>query len=703
MTTKKRPFGCNLADFGVLNAVEQRLLRDSAAGKPTVIAPIKNDPASRPSRRTSTNTVRAEFIRFLALGGDDENPVHEKGVHLHGAWIAGKLDLSGATCPASLALSSCRFEKSPVFSRARVLGSLVLSGSRLPGFFGDSLICEHDFRFAGGAKATGEFRLLGAQIGGQLDFSNTTIRGARRAMNGEIEYGNAIHADGATTKSDLILSPNFSAVGAVRFLGAHIGGQLQGTGATVSGITAKKRGETEYEYKFEYALNAQGIYVKDMVFLDDGFSAVGGVHLAGARIDSNLEFGGAKLFGKKEEKLFEQTAEKEGEIIYGNALQAEGLVVRGSVALNEDFTAVGTVRLLGAVLDGNLRCKNARFEGVRKSRNGAAVISARAFLADGMVVRGAFFVTNLVPPLYKASLSSARAGRLIDDVSSWGEEIVLDGFKYNTLAGAASTQASVRLAWLDKQRAAHTGQDGSGTEFRPQPWRQLIKVLREMGHKEDARRVAIALEDRLRQAGLVGQPPDHPLVWRWLYQTVSRTGHWLLGKLTAYGYRPQLLLLWIFGVWLACAASYWALAVEGAFAPTSIPIIQNAAYAACWPEEDMPKFKNSVTGQDVELKPGQRIGNWYVCDKLPDAYPHLNPLMYSLDVLLPPVNLNQANSWGPLSPTSSTEWFEIDHVQKADVWKLVARLVFWSETMFGWLVTGLLVAMLTGVVKRTED
>src|SRR5262245_57054998 len=31
--------------------------------------------------------VRASFLRFLALGGDADTPVHEKGVRLYGAFI----------------------------------------------------------------------------------------------------------------------------------------------------------------------------------------------------------------------------------------------------------------------------------------------------------------------------------------------------------------------------------------------------------------------------------------------------------------------------------------------------------------------------------------------------------------------------------------------------------------------------------------
>jgi hypothetical protein len=33
------------------------------------------------------NRVRADFLRFLMLGGDKDAPIHEKGVQLQGAWM----------------------------------------------------------------------------------------------------------------------------------------------------------------------------------------------------------------------------------------------------------------------------------------------------------------------------------------------------------------------------------------------------------------------------------------------------------------------------------------------------------------------------------------------------------------------------------------------------------------------------------------
>ena len=54
--------------------------------------------------------VRAGFLRFLAQGGDEFAPVHERALELHGAYVAEDLDLSGCTIPQPLLLRSCYFE-----------------------------------------------------------------------------------------------------------------------------------------------------------------------------------------------------------------------------------------------------------------------------------------------------------------------------------------------------------------------------------------------------------------------------------------------------------------------------------------------------------------------------------------------------------------------------------------------------------------
>jgi hypothetical protein len=72
---------------------------------------------------------------------------------------------------------------------------------------------------------------------------------------------------------------------------------------------------------------------------------------------------------------------------------------------------------------------------------------------------------------------------------------VLDRCRYGAFTGSAPVDALTRLVWLGLQEPARWG-----IEFWPQPYEQLAKVLREMGHGGDARTVLIEKERLQRKA-----------------------------------------------------------------------------------------------------------------------------------------------------------------------------------------------------------
>jgi hypothetical protein len=81
-------------------------------------------------------------------------------------------------------------------------------------------------------------------------------------------------------------------------------------------------------------------------------------------------------------------------------------------------------------------------------------------------------------------------GAIWDDEPSWPGQgsLDLDGFVYGGFFGGP-TDAPTRLRWLDRQG-----------QFKPQPYRQLAKVLRELGDDEGAKRVLLEREGRARAA-----------------------------------------------------------------------------------------------------------------------------------------------------------------------------------------------------------
>ncbi|HQT74926.1 MAG TPA: hypothetical protein PLX84_13395 [Acidiphilium sp.] len=152
----KRPKGRTLAEFEPLSAAERKLLACAAAGGVAVFG------KERPESAIDAKTLRGTFIRFLALGGDEDAPVHETGVQLQGAWIEGAFDLEGVETKGGLYLCNSVFEQAPVFVDARIKGSLILSRSEMPGLKGDRLICESSIFLRKWLVSTGEVRVAGA-------------------------------------------------------------------------------------------------------------------------------------------------------------------------------------------------------------------------------------------------------------------------------------------------------------------------------------------------------------------------------------------------------------------------------------------------------------------------------------------------------------------------------------------------------------
>lgn len=576
MTEIVKAAGRTLAEFQPLKPAEQKLLAACRQGE------FANVSDKRPEAANDNNTVRAAFLRFLALGGDEQAPVHEHGVQLKGAWVEGVLDLDGARILRRLGLQDCHFSDVPLLRDSRIYGTLNLTGSHVNGLDADRMVCDGSVFLRRGFTAKGKVHLLGAQIGGNLDCSGAKLHD---------KNGYALWCDNAVVKGSVFLV-DFTANGEVRLIGAQIGGALDCEGAKLSGK-------------------------------DDG----------------------------------------------GDALVLDSVAINSGVFL-VNFTARGTVRLLGAQIGGDLACICAKFD----SKKG------NALSCDGANIAGAFFFREHPDAVDGVNLASMRVGTLVDDKQSWGKRLILDGFVYGELSGDAPTDADTRLAWLNKQLPSHAGPNGDGTKFKPQPWQQLIRVLRHMGHAEDARQVAIAFEHRLRRANLIGQTPK---VWSkprvWLYRNLSRTAHWLFWLLTGYGYRPLRMLGWMFGVWLVCGMFYWYAALDGVFAPSDPLVFQNTDYKIC-------AAQNAV--------------NWYLCEKLPEEYTGFSPLAYSLDVILPLVDLQQETDWAPLIPTPKSVWYQ--ELLAVDL-KHVARLVVWFEILFGWVASLLLVAVVSGLTKRREE
>ena len=238
-----------------LTPAEERIIADLAVGEFDRLGDGRRPESDDPSRE-----VRAAFLRFLILGGDERHRPHEKGVRVSGGWISGLLDLEGARIPRDIGLTDCRFDAVPVL-RYAVIDNLFLDGSALPGLNAERLEARGGVSLKG-AAVSGELRLSGSRLDGNLSLDGASVSCPGRA---------ALTADGIALRS-------------VELRGARIDGETRMTAARVDGdldLTGARLSHPDGE-----ALHLNRTVVRGGLFLRGGAQIKGALDLTGASVDT---------------------------------------------------------------------------------------------------------------------------------------------------------------------------------------------------------------------------------------------------------------------------------------------------------------------------------------------------------------------------------------------------------------------------------
>lgn len=582
---KNLPHGRWLGDFPDLSAAELRLVECCRIGHTWIPDGGDWQNPVRPTKESDANRIRADLIRFLALGGDALNPVHEAGVNIQEAWITGTLSLHQCRAPLRIDIRHCYFNFVPDLTAAS-FPELVLNGSAVPGLDADRISVIGIVGLRDGFTSTGEVRLLGAQIGGNLECSGS----------------------------------RFSSVGG-------------------------------------YAISADRIKVMGNVFLRDGFTASGAVRFPGAEIGGNFECDSGEFIN-----------------IGLDALIADGIRIVGDMFLRNGCSVYGVLRLPGAEIGGNLDCNKGNFSNV----------AGRALFAEGVSIRGAVFLREAI--IHGAVLlSAAKIGTLVDDLTCWqSKSHELDGLYYDRIIGPLD--AASRIAWLKSQRTEHV----EVNDWRPQPWEQLVKVMRDMGHAGVAAEIAMEKQRMMRAAGQIGtriSRTDFPKPWqnrldaRWanLSNAIARGFHSFYGAIAGYGHRPTRIAAWMLAVWLACSLFFELGREYGHFGPSSPVINSSAALNGCG-------ARGETTAD------GSPKAYWHSLScPMPVEYTTLWPPLYSLDLILPLIDLQQDSDWAPIVVNENGE---------QQFWGYALRALMWFEILFGWLASLMFVAIVSRLVDK---
>ena len=586
--------------------------------------------------------IRASFLRALILGQIPECSMHEKGVQVRGAYIAGDgpesadtlgLDLEGCDLRFDLVLFSCRFPEL-LLLRSASLRNLYLAGSH----FGGGIDADH-LEAKGGIflrrlVSHGEIKLGGARLGGHLECEEGTIVQPRSDW--------AFCADHLQAQGSVYLR-RMRSDSEVRLYAAKLGGALDFTGAHLS---AGKTGR---------ALAADRLEADGGVILT-GVVTNGDTRIFGAKIGGDISCAGARFTAGVE----------------GHALGLDGCAVRGNVIFYGSEMR-GEVRLHSGRVSGNLACDGASF---------IAGENGKALNCDGVRVEGSFFLRKGARVDGRLVLTAAHIGVMNDEPGSWPQrrgDLLLDRCHYSAFTGNSPVDAVSRIRWLELSPRSNDDQ------FQPQPWEQAARVLRDMGHGSAARDILIEKEKRqraARRARVLADvesygSPRFVWFWLWLWDTI-------VAGTVRYGRMPLLAVVWLLLPLTFGFGVFWAAQAQDAIKP-NLPLIQRApewVLCGAGAHERVPLAAGATRAGFRQA--GESRVECFHRQAEGAGHPRFNPYVYSADALIPVVSLEMQSYWIP---------------DDSVPFGAFARFYLWVHIVAGWFLTLLAVAGLSGLIK----
>lgn len=343
-------------------------------------------------------------------------------------------------------------------------------------------------------------------------------------------------------------------------------------------------------------------------------------------------------------------------------LDLDGARITGKLDLSAGFTVNGWVRISAITVGQRLVLTGGRFGTTDQHFSIDARLAKIGILSVGKEYSQALEnkdKKDTIPTeiMGGIDLRGAHLGVLSDAREAWPKKMYLDGLTYDRII-AAPVDAERRKDWLQRGSIFKK-------EFWPQPYTQLARVLRAMGHRGDVQEILFAREDQIH-AHERKQTEN-----KWTRGRLV-AWHWLLKQVIGYGIRPEkaiwpLLILCAFASGLAFGA--WHM---GQMAP-------NSDYLLAQPEwTDLRQADN----------PAQR---WSEGTIVGESYESFSALAYGFDVVIPLIDLGQTAAWAPVTWGGWLSW-------GTTLWW--AR---WVLTGAGWLVFGFLAAALTGLVSGKDD
>lgn len=442
-----------------------------------------------------------------------------------------------------------------------------------------------------------------------------------------------------------------------------------------------------------------------------GCSGLGYVDFDGCTIDGDINIEGAEI---KALKLDDSTVK---------SLKGTRARIRGSIYLRWAFTALKGVDLSGSWIEGSLTLRGARLgpdaeDYCLKLRH--TTVGGTLYLgpkdADEESAKGDR-LSGQVRLDGSIDLSGLRVREFVDHENAYdlirstpGRHIVLDGFEYDRLGGMSPTDWRFRVFdWFSLQKDVWTcvgirqcwrhlwgrlqgsrrrdAATAAKPQFYPQPFERLARVLKDMGHDDDAKTVMYQKREAQhyfnllhgrRRTGQTRGRQDRVLAvmtfpMRWALVV-------LYGKVAGYGYRMGVLATVIMALVAIQIAGLNMAANARLIAPAQLPAMTSDWWLNCRDSGSTaarPTMLEGLVRGAADLNRCLRLEAGASSVHRHRDYPAFNAMIFGIEAFFPMLDLGQTSHWMISDRTAR------------------GRLLSWWIAVYGilgWIATSLVVA-----------
>jgi len=372
-TSPTDPTGTSTASEKLLALTEQRFHDLSPAERKLVEAAADGTDADCALQSDEDRVICAELLAWLCIDPDVSKLVTSRGISISGATIRGSIVLERANISFPLQIEYSVFEDSVNLLDAHLV-YLSMRGSKVQGLSLDGAQIDRSVYLDRGFKSTGVVDLVATKIGGDLSCTGGSFNDQDGSFGATTPWGNF--------------------------------------GGGIAALTD------------DISLNANRAEIKGSIFMQKPFTAQGEVNLVDATIGSNLDCSGGKFLGSG------------GKFVGSGdsaALDAGSAEIRGSVSIDDGFTAQGEVNLVGATIGSCLICTGGTFAGA---------VDQPALSANSADIKGAVFMDNGFTAQGEVNLENATIGSNLDCT---GGKFVASEKSFALNAAGAKIQGDVLL------------------------------------------------------------------------------------------------------------------------------------------------------------------------------------------------------------------------------------------------------------------